>query len=162
MIARLSGPDFGPKSKFTQSNWEEKVISASSNNMKVEFKSADDIQLTVYDRELTGFSAAIRFILLNNTKCESWMDMNDKMLQSPSFPNSYGNNIFCNHLITVKPAFHITLDFLEFDVGFYHCIFILFTTSLLGPKSFTFSKNCRLKKTRISYTYMKVAVKKEK
>ena len=121
----------------------------------VEFKSDNHL-------EYIGFSATIQFNLLNKTKCESWMDMNDKMLQSPSFPNSYGNNIFCNHLITVKPAFHIILDFLEFDVGFYHCIFILFTTSSLGPKSFIFSKNCRLKKTRISYTYMKVAVKKDK
>ena len=155
MIARLLGTDYGPISNFSGSYWKEKVISASSNIMMVEFKSDNEW-------EYKGFSATIRFNLLNNTKCESWMDMNDIMLQSPSFPNSYGNNIFCNHLITVKPAFHITLDFLEFDVGFNHCIFILFTTSLLGPKSFTFSKNCRLKKTRISYTYMKVAVKKEK
>ena len=155
LIARLLGTDSGPKSKLTSSYWEDKVISASSNNIMVEFKSDNHL-------EYIGFSATIQFNLLNKTKCESWMDMNDKMLQSPSFPNSYGNNIFCNHLITVKPAFHIILDFLEFDVGFYHCIFILFTTSFLGPKSFIFSKNCRLKKTRISYTYMKVAVKKDK
>ena len=84
--------------------------------MKVEFKSADDIQLTVYDRELTGFSAAIRFILLNNTKCESWMDINTKILQSPINPNLH-ENYFCHHLISVQPDFHIKLDFLEFDVS---------------------------------------------
>ena len=111
MIARLLGTDSGPKSKFPSSYWEDKVISASSNNIMVEFKSDNHL-------EYIGFSATIQFNLLNKTKCESWMDMNDKMLQSPSFPNSYGNNIFCNHLITVKPAFHIILDFLEFDVGF--------------------------------------------
>ena len=111
MIARLLGTDSGPKSKLTSSYWEDKVISASSNNIVVEFKS-DNVW------EYKGFSATIRFNLLNNTKCESWMNMNDKMLQSPSYPNSYGNNIFCNNLITVKPSFHITLDFLEFDVGF--------------------------------------------
>ena len=110
LIARLSGPDKGPKS-ITGYNWEEKVISTSSNNMVIEFKSDGEL-------EYTGFSAIINFTLLQNKKCESWMDMNNQILQSPNYPNSYGNDIFCNHLITVQPNFHITLDFLEFDVSF--------------------------------------------
>ena len=107
MIARLSGPDFGPKSKFTQSNWEEKVISASSNNMKVEFKSADDIQLTVYDRELTGFSAAIRFILLNNTKLPAFFEpvlfhQAFSFLQSGVFVGSFFGALYLGFPVTLS------------------------------------------------------------
>ena len=123
MLARLSGTDQGPKSISLISSWEEKVISASSNRMMVEFKSDNDL-------EYKGFSATIRFITLNNTKCKSWMDMNTKIMQSPSYPNSYGNDIFCNHLITVQPNFHIALDFLEFDVSFYHCSFLCYSPLL--------------------------------
>ena len=108
LIARLSGPDNGPKSKLYNSNWEEKVISTSSNTMEVVFKSDGDM-------EYRGFSATIHFTLL---QCESWMDMKKQILESPNYPNTYGNDIFCNYLITVQPDFHITLDFLEFDVSF--------------------------------------------
>ena len=119
LIVRLSGTDYGPKSIYSNSNWEEKVFSASANNIMVEFKSDNEL-------EYKGFSATIRFTLLNNTKCESWMDMNNKIMQSPNYPNSYGSNMFCKYLITVQPNFHITLDFLEFDVSFFnHCNMIL-------------------------------------
>ena len=79
--------------------------------MVVQFKSDEGV-------EYPGFSATIRFNLLNNTNCESWMDMNNRIIQSPNYPTSYGNDIFCNHLITVLPDFYITLEFLEFDVSF--------------------------------------------
>ena len=102
----------GPKSHRSISNWDQKVISTLSNNMVVDFKSDNEAL------EFTGFSATIHFTLSQNKKCESWMDMNNGMLESPNYPNSYGNDIFCNHLITVQPGFHITLDFHEFEVRF--------------------------------------------
>ena len=75
MITRLFGTDQGPRSESTSfSYWEKKVISALSNNMIVEFKSDND-------GESTGFSAKIQFTSLNNTMCESWMDMNNKIIQ---------------------------------------------------------------------------------
>ena len=111
LIARLSGPDTGPESKFLISHWDEKVISSPSNAMMVEFKSDGDM-------EYTGFYATIQFTLLQNKRCESWMDMKKTIFKSPNYPNSYGNDIYCNYLITVQPDFHITLDFLEFDVIF--------------------------------------------
>ena len=111
LITRLSGPDLGPKSTSDISNWEYKSISSSSNNMVVEFRSDRGLQLM-------GFSATIHFTLLKNNNCETWMNMNIKIIQSPNYPNLYGNDIFCNHLITVQPNFHITLEFLEFDVSF--------------------------------------------
>ena len=124
LITRLFGTDQGPLSESTSfSYWEKKVISASSNNMIVEFKSDN------YG-ESTGFSAKIQYTSLNNTMCESWMDMNNKMMQSPNYPNLYHNDIFCNHLITVQPDFHITLYFLEFDVSFYHCSFLCYSPLL--------------------------------
>ena len=80
--------------------------------MILEFKS-DDL-----DNQDLGFSATIHFNLLSNKKCELLIDMHNQILQSQNYPNSYGNDIFCNHLITVNPGFHIILDFHEFDVSF--------------------------------------------
>ena len=111
LIAILLQTDRGPMSRVKWSYWNEKVISSSSNNMVVEFKSGEDSGFM-----FAGFSATIHFTSIENKKCLSWMDMNNRMLLSPSYPNSYGNNIFCNCLITVHPDFHIKLDFLEFDV----------------------------------------------
>ena len=102
----------GPLLFRYHSNWEEKVISTLSNNMVVDFKSDNEAL------EFTGFSATIHFTLMQNKKCESWRDMNNGILETPNYPNSYGNDIFCNHLITVNPNFHIILDFHEFDVSF--------------------------------------------
>ena len=111
LITKLSGSDLGPKSNSAISNWEDKSISSSSNNMVVEFKS------DIFDISGTGFSATIHFTLLKNNNCETWMNMNIKTIQSPNYPNLYGNDILCIHLLTVKPNFHITLEFLEFDVS---------------------------------------------
>ena len=111
LIVRLSGPDVGPQLQHKKSYWNEKVISSSSNNMMVEFKSDAN-------ENMARFSASLHFTSLQNEKCPSWMDMNNRLLLSPSYPNSYGNNIFCNRLITVLPNFHIKLDFLEFEVSF--------------------------------------------
>ena len=101
------------------SNWEEKVISSSSNSMILEFKS-DDL-----DNQDLGFSATIHFNLLSNKKCELLIDMHNQILQSQNYPNSYGNDIFCYQLITVQPEFYISVDFLEFDVSYFHKFNIL-------------------------------------
>ena len=78
--------------------------------MIVEFKS-DAIG------ESTGFSATIQFTSLNNTMCESWMDMNNKIMQSPNYPNPYHTNTSCSWLITVRHDFHIEIKLHEFNVN---------------------------------------------
>ena len=110
LISRLTGPDLGPKSLHGFSNWDKKIISSSSNQMLVEFRS-DDIQ------EWAGFSASIHFTQLQSQMCESWLDMDNKTLMSPNYPNSHDNNISCNWLITVRHGFHIELKFHKFDVS---------------------------------------------
>ena len=112
LLARLTGPDIGPIIRFGSdySHWDQKLISASSNVMVIEFKSDGEI-------EYAGFSANIHFTLLQNKNCESWVDMKNQILQSPNYPNSYGKDIICNHLIAVQPNFHVKLNFLEFDVS---------------------------------------------
>ena len=132
MITKLSGPDKGPKTEYGISNWDVKAISTSSNYMMVEFKS-DDQNVDRNGKKLfTGFSATIRFTLMKNITCDSRMDVNNRILQSPNYPNSYGSNMFCKYLITVQPNFHITLDFLEFDVSFFnHCNMILLTIFII-------------------------------
>ena len=111
LISRLSGPDSGPKSQIVYSNWEKKIISGSTNKIMVEFKSDDT-------SEYTGFSLSIQFTPLQIEMCESCLDMEEKTLKSPNYPNSYGNNISCNWLITAQHGFHITLKLLEFDVKY--------------------------------------------
>ena len=69
LIAYLTGPDLGPKSKLAFSNWDKKIISVSTNQMDIEFIS-DDLM------ENKGFSANIYFTPIS--KCESWLDMKKK------------------------------------------------------------------------------------
>ena len=73
MISRLSGPDAGPLSKDSTSNWEKKVISSSSNKMFVEFKSDDDT------REYRGFSTSIQFIQSQSQECKSLLNMRSRL-----------------------------------------------------------------------------------
>ena len=126
MISRLSGPDAGPKSQISYSNWEKKIISGSTNKMMVEFKSDDTL-------ERTGFSLSIQFTPLPNHMCESCLDMKEKTLKSPNYPKSYGNNVSCYWLITAQHGFHITLKLQDFNVKYFVLtenilIFFLFTS----------------------------------
>ena len=107
----MTGTDKGPKSQISYSNWEKKIISGSTNKIMVEFKSDDTL-------EYTGFSLNIQFSPLKNEMCESCLDLEEKTLKSPNYPNSYGNNISCNWLITAQHGFYITLNLLEFDVKY--------------------------------------------
>ena len=108
MVAYLSGPDAGPKSVHSTSNWDKKIISISTM-MIVEFIS-DDIL------ELKGFSANIYFTPFPNKECESWLDMNKKIFKSPKYPQAHDYSINCSWLITVDHDYHITLDISEFNV----------------------------------------------
>ena len=111
LVAYLTGPDVGPKSWPSEgSNWEKKILSSSNNKILVEFRSDERIVSK-------GFSATIQFTKLHSQKCESWVDMNNKTLLSPKYPHTYNSNASCNWLITVRHGFHITLDFIEFNVS---------------------------------------------
>ena len=124
MISRLSGPDLGPKSKRTGSNWEKKVISSSSNKMIVEFKSDDII-------ESAGFSLSILFTPFQNDMCQSCLDMEQKTLKSPNYPKSSGKNVTCNWIITAEPGLHIKLELQELNVKY----FVLIAKNLLALKT---------------------------
>ena len=82
MVAYLTGPDEGPISQSFVSNWKKKIISSSTNKLKIEFKS-DDIW------EQKGFSANIFFTNFTNKECKSWLDINKKILKSPNYPQTY-------------------------------------------------------------------------
>ena len=110
MVAYLSGPDAGPKSVHSTSNWDKKIISISTM-MIVEFIS-DDIL------ELKGFSANIYFTPFPNKECESWLDMNKKIFKSPYYQQTYDYSIKCSWLITVDNDYQITLDISEFYVRY--------------------------------------------
>ena len=111
LISRLSGSDAGPKSQYSYSNWEKKIISSSSSKMRVEFKSDET-------KEYTGFSLSIQFTPFQNDLCQSCLDMDQETLKSPNYPKSYGNNVTCNWIITAQHGFHITLELEEFNVNF--------------------------------------------
>ena len=116
MIASLTGPDIGPiSSEFTSSTgsrWQKKIISSTSNKMLVEFRSDDA-------HEWDGFSASIHYSPLPGKECDRGLDMTKKTIQSPNYPDPYGNNLSCKWLISVPHGFHITLEFLQLDVGLF-------------------------------------------
>ena len=112
MIASLTALDEGPQSYWSYSRWQTKIISSTSNKMLVEFRS-DDIY------EWDGFSASIHYSPLPRKECEVGLDMTKKIIQSPNYPDSYGNNLSCKWLISVPHGSHITLKFLQLDVGFF-------------------------------------------
>lgn len=111
LVAHLTGPDEGPKSRSSTSNWNKKIISVSTNKMNIEFKSDGVL-------EYKGFSANIYFTLFPNKECESWMDTNKEIFKSPNYPQTYYNSSKCSWLITVDHDQHITLDVTEFYVRY--------------------------------------------
>ena len=108
MVAYLTGPDSGPRSTYSFSNWNKRIISVSTK-MNIEFKSDDAW-------EYKGFSAIIYFIPILNKECESWLDMKKKILNSPNYPQEHHRSIKCNWLITADHDSYITLNFLELYV----------------------------------------------
>ena len=111
LIASLNAVDSGPKSKYAYSNWDKKIISISTNRMNIEFISDDFL-------EYKGFSANIYFTAIADKECESWLDMNKRILKSPNYPKTYHYSTKCSWLITVDHDYYITLNFIELYVGY--------------------------------------------
>ena len=80
--------------------------------MLVEFKSNDDF-------EFIGFSTSIHYSQLPSKECKMGLDMIKKTIQSPNYPDPYDNNLSCKWLISVPHGSHITLKFLQLDVGLF-------------------------------------------
>ena len=119
LIASLNAVDTGPKSEYAYSNWDKKIISISTNRMNIEFISDDFL-------EYKGFSANIYFTPMPNKECESWLDMDKKILKSPNYPQSYHTSKKCSWLITMDHDSPITLNFIEFYVRLSNnCDFLL-------------------------------------
>ena len=121
LISRLSVSDAGPKSQYSYSNWEKKIISSSSSKMRVEFKSDDILQYT-------GFSLSILFTPFQNDMCQSCLDMEQKTLKSPNYPKSAGKFVTCSWIITTQHGLHIKLELKEFNVNY----FVLIAKNLLA------------------------------
>ena len=121
VISNLTGPDNGPLQGpllyYNTSRWHKKIISSTSNKMLVEFRSyeVDGILDALSD----SFSAFIHYSPLPSEQCENGLNMNMRTIQSPKYPESYDNNLTCKWLISVPHGFHITLKFLQLDVGFF-------------------------------------------
>ena len=110
-IASLTSTDQGPLSYYPRSRWQKKIISSSSNNMLVEFRSDKFL-------EDIGFSASIYYSQLPSKECEKGLDMTMKTIQSPNHPDWYENNLVCKWLISVPYGSHIILKFKQLDVRF--------------------------------------------
>ena len=111
MVANLTAGDFGPKSKtFNPSNWNKKTISISTNKININFISGD------LSSQENGFIANLYFVPIPNKECESWLDMDKKVLKSPNHSQHYYNSMKCSWLITIDHDNHITLDLKELYV----------------------------------------------
>ena len=106
----MTSSDDGPKLNITQSNWDKKIVSSTSNKVLIEFRSDDKVQHA-------GFLASIQFTQ-QQSKCESWLDMKQRNLSSPNYPNIYNNITSCEWLITVTQGHYIELKFQEFNVSY--------------------------------------------
>ena len=113
MVAHLTGPDIGPRYTTEMANWDKKIISSSTNKMNIEFKSGE-----YHGYEYKGFSAIIFFTPFPNIECQSWLDMNKKILKSPNYPKPYHTSKKCSWLITVDHDYHITLNIIELHVRY--------------------------------------------
>ena len=113
LITRLTGPDWGPISDkgLDYSYWEQKIIS-TANSMVIRFQSDES------DTQYKGFAANIHYTLLQNKKCESWLDMNKSTFKSPNYPHIYYSTMKCSWLITVDHESYITLDVTEYYVRY--------------------------------------------
>ena len=111
LVAHLTGPDVGPKSESVFSNWDKKVISTSSHRIYIKFTSDDAAQFK-------GFSANIYFTPISNKDCESWLDINKKIIKSPNYPQLYHISMKCSWLISVDHDYHIILNFTELYVRY--------------------------------------------
>ena len=118
VISNLTGPDNGPLLYFDTSRWHKKIISSTSNQMFVEFRSYEVDGNGILDVLSDSFSAFIHYSPFPSKQCENGLDMTTKTIQSPNYPDSYNNNLACKWLISVPHGSHIKLKFLEFDVRF--------------------------------------------
>ena len=111
VVAYLTGPDEGPKSYSPFSNWQKKIISISTNMMIIDFIPEGAVSSGNVDR---GFLAYFYFTKILNNECESWLDMQKKIIKSPNYPGLYQNSIKCRWLLNIHHDYHITLNFIEF------------------------------------------------
>ena len=61
--------------------------------------------------------AAIKYKKMNSD-CQTWIDLEKKVLMTPADLNTYNNSINCNWLITMNFGSYITLKFIFIDVIF--------------------------------------------
>ena len=104
-MSRQIGEVFGNSNhKLTKS------ISSSGKSLFIDFKK----QFYVGTVEVV---AAIKYKKINYD-CQTWLDLENKVLMTPNDFNTYGKICNCSWLITVKFGSYITLGFTFLDVIF--------------------------------------------
>ena len=87
-----------------------KSISSSGKALFIDFKKQD------YWGTVEVF-AAIKYKKMNSD-CQTWINLEKKLLMTPINLNTYNNSIDCNWLITAYFGSYITLNFAFIDVIF--------------------------------------------
>ena len=54
---------------------------------------------------------------LYDDPCQDWLDLVNKKMTSPNFPNRYDPNTVCNWNLTTEKGYYISLDFELIDVS---------------------------------------------
>ena len=87
-----------------------KSISSSGKALFIDFKKQDHLGTV-------EVLAAIKYKKMNSD-CQTWIDLEKKVLMTPADLNTYNNSINCNWLITMNFGSYITLKFTFIDVNF--------------------------------------------
>ena len=94
-----------------------KSISSSGKLLFIDFKKQ-------YYWGTVEMLASIKYKKMNSD-CQTWLDLENKVLMTPIDLNTYDKSINCSWLITAKFGTYITLGFIFFDVIFQRIILYL-------------------------------------
>ena len=100
--------------------FSEKSFSSSGKSMFIDFKK----QIAFPSNKMNEFAASIKYKKINS-ECQSWLDLTNNLIMSPSHPK-----MNCSWLITGKYGSFIILEFSHIEVGTnktfkYSCNFFL-------------------------------------
>ena len=94
-----------------------KSISSSGKSLFIDLKKQ-------YYLGTVEVFAAIKYKKMNSI-CQTWLDLEKRVLNSSNDLNTYDKSINCSWLITAKYGTYITLGFIFFDVIFQRIILYL-------------------------------------
>ena len=71
----------------------------------------------ISDFSINGLELKVGQENLYEDPCQDWLDLIDKKLTSPYYPDEYDPNTFCKWNLTTDEGYYISLDFERINVS---------------------------------------------